>query len=367
MKFVLNREAVLKPANSVRNIINPKAVNELLQNMLFTITDKKLTLEGSDLEVGVRYTVDLEDAEDAGKITVPADKFVRIIADAADEHVNVLIDNNRMYVASGSAKFELLLRDAEDYPVFPEWNDGSSFTMPFHLLKEMIKRTIFATATDTARFVFRGVLFEITGNQLNLVATDSHVLARATGPLSSVNVQDDLKVVVPRKVLDELLNCDHDGNITVHFNKQNIRFDMENVVFVSRLIDAKFPEYQKVIPSINNKIAQVPKADLLNSFKRVGVFVNKESGRVTLAFDTDKLKVTARMSEIGVAEDLIAVQYTSEPVRIDFNIRYMREILSAATEETCNLNMYDSQSAVVVTMGEVDQYLWVIMPLVAID
>ncbi len=367
MKFVLNREIVLKPANSVRNIINPKAVNELLQNMLFTIEDGKLTLEGSDLEVGVRYSVPLEETEGTGKITVPADKFVRIIADAADEHVNVIVDNNRMYIASGSAKFELLLRDAGDYPVFPEWSDGSSFTIPFATLKEMIKRTIFATATDSARYVFRGVLFEINGNELHLVATDSHVLARAIGKLDTVSVQEDLKVVVPRKVLDELINSDYSGAVTVHFNKQNIRFEFEQVIFVSRLIDAKFPEYQKVIPSINNKIAQITKNELMNSFKRVGVFVNKESGRVSLSFDTDKLKVTARMNEIGVAEDLIPAQYASEPIRIDFNFRYLREILASAVEENCMLKLYDSQSAVIVNMGEADQYLWVIMPLVQID
>jgi len=367
MKFTLKKSEIIKPMNIVRNIINTKSMKPILQNMMIQLDGSSMTMEGSDLEVGIRYRVNGVDAETPGKTTVPAEKFVKIISESPEETVVVMVEEDKAYIASGSAKFEMSVIPADDYPEFPHSEEPATLTVPFEKLKEMIARTIIGTAVDGARYVFRGILFEYEEGVLNLVATDSHILAKASTKPAAVSVDEGTRVVVPRKVLDEIQKIDYEGDVVISFDKQHIRFDIDQIVLVSRLIDAKYPKYDKVIPSVNNKKALVPRLGLLDSLRRVSVFVNRESGRASLQFGPGKLKISARMADIGLAEDIIAVQYEDEEIRIDFNYKYIKDVLSTLEDKNIVMTMYNNESAVLMTPENSADYLWVIMPLVMLD
>ena len=202
MKFTLKKSEILKPLNKVRNIINIKSMKPVLQNMLVDLKDGVMVIEGSDLEVGIRYKIDISGIEDEGRTTFPAEKLVKIVTEAPDENIAVLVEDDKAYIASGSAKFELSVLSADDYPEFPEFESSGKLTVSFKKLKEMINRTIIGTAMDSARYVFRGILFEYEDGVFNLVATDSHILAKASAAPGDCSIQEPMKVVVPRKVLE---------------------------------------------------------------------------------------------------------------------------------------------------------------------
>jgi DNA polymerase-3 subunit beta len=367
MKFTLKKSEIIKPMNIVRNIINAKSMKPILQNMLVEMDGEAMTIEGSDLEVGIRYRLGGIGTESPGKTTVPAEKFVKIISESPEEMIVVMVEDDKAYIASGSAKFEMSVIPADDYPEFPAAEEPAALTVPFEKLREMIGRTIIGTAVDAARYVFRGILFEYEGGLLNLVATDSHILAKATVKPQSASAEEGTRVVVPRKVLDEIQKIDYEGDVRISFDKQHIHFDLGHIVLVSRLIDAKYPKYDKVIPTVNNKKAVVPRIGLLDSLRRVSVFVNRESGRASLQFGKDKLKITSRMTDIGLAEDVIAVQYEDEDLRIDFNYKYIKDILSTLEDKNVFVTMYNNESAVLITPENTTDYLWVVMPLVMLD
>lgn len=367
MKFTLKKSEILKPLNNVRNIINTKSMKPILQNMLLDISEGEMTIEGSDLEVGIRCRLDIASVEESGRMTFPAEKLTKIVSEAPREEIMVMVDGDKAYIASGNAKFELSILPADDYPEFPSFDSTGKVTIPFSQLREMIEKTIIGTAVDSARYVFRGILFEYEDGMFNLVATDSHILAKASARPSECTVEDSMKVVVPRKVLEEVLKFDHEGDVDITFNNQNIRFDFDDVVLVSRLIDAKYPKYDKVIPTINDKTAQIPRAELLETFRRVSVFINRESGRTSMDFSGEKLKVTARLSDVGTAEDIIPVKYEKGDLRIDFNYKYLKDILSTVVEDSISFSMYNNESAVVVRPEGREDYLWVVMPLVMLD
>lgn len=367
MRFTLKKQEVLNEINVVKNIINKKAMKPILQNMLIEIKEDGMVIEGSDLEVGIRYNLDVYNFEQGGTTTIPADKLSSILSEAPEEEVVFVIENGKAYISSGSTKFTVSVMEADKYPKFPEIEKEDSFEIDFETLTDMVSKTIIGTAKDSARYVFRGLLFEKKGDSLNLVATDSHILAKSTANINNNNSEDDLRVVVPRKILEELLRIDYKGTVNVIYNKQNIRFDLDDVTLVSRLIDAKYPKYEKVIPNINDKEAVLSKDILLDSFKRISAFIKNDTGRVSFFFSNDNLKLLARLEELGKAEDKLNIKYDSKEIRLDLNYKYLKDILKTLNSKNFIVNVYDEESAVIVKSPIDENYFWVIMPLAILE
>src|SRR6056297_528871 len=367
MKFSLKRNEVLKEINLVKNVINRNSMKPILQNMLIEVKEDGMVIEGSDLEVGVRYNLPVYNMEEKGKTTIPADKLYSILNEAPEEEVVFLVENEKAYISSGETNFTVSVMDPKNYPKFPVIEEEESFTIKFKKLVNMINKTIIGTAKDSARYVFRGILFEIKNNILNLVSTDSHILGKASAEIKDLSSKESLRVVVPRKILEEIIRIEYEGNVRVLYNKKNIQFQFDDVILVSRLIDAKYPKYEKVIPSINDKKAIVKKEDLLESFKRISAFIKSDTGRVSLFLEEDELKLEARLDELGKAEDKLKVKYSDKNMRLDINYKYLKDILRTVDRENILLDMYDGESAIIVKTEEDENFFWVIMPLAIFD
>ena len=368
MKFTVEKDVIFKPVNIVRSIIKPKAMKMILQNMLIEIKDGMLILEGSDLDVGIRYRIPINDYESEGKITFPAENFVKIISESPEQKISINVDEEaeEAFIVSGSSKYKMRVLNADDYPVFPEMKEENSFVMSFENLKSMVFKTIIGVSDDKTRQVFNGVLFETKENRLNLVSSDSHMLAFSSVELGEEYGDLNMRIVVPTKILEEILKIDYAGNVKIYFNRQNIKFELDNITLVSRLIDQKYPKYEGVIPTINDKIAILPKDDLMNSFKRVFMFINKETKRISFYFSENELKIVAR-TELGVAEDLVKVEYANENMRIDFNYTYLKNIFSVFPKDFVLMKLNNSNSAVLLKTEDSDDDLWVVTPFVLFD
>ncbi|TYB31847.1 MAG: DNA polymerase III subunit beta [Candidatus Mcinerneyibacterium aminivorans] len=366
MKFTLKRNEVLNEINIVKNIINKKSMKPILQNMLLNVTEEGLIIEGSDLEVGIRYKLPLYNTEENGKTTIPADKLSSILSEAPEEEVAFLVEKNNAYISSGSTNFTVSVMDADNYPKFPQIEKEDSFEIDFEKLNEMISKTIIGTAKDSARYVFRGILFEKKDDLLNLVATDSHILAKASANIEN-QAEGEMRVVVPRKILEELMKINYSGMVKISYSKQNIKFELDDVELVSRLIDAKYPKYEKVIPTINDKTAIITKEQLLDSFRRISAFIKSDTGRVSFYFKENQIKMIAKLEELGKAEDKFDINYEEEEIRLDLNYKYLKDILKTVSDENVQLDLYDEESAIIVKTEQNENFFWVIMPLAILE
>ncbi len=366
MKFTLKRSEVLNEINIVKNIINKKSMKPILQNMLVDVSDDGLRIEGSDLEVGIRYKLPVYNLEEDGKTTIPADKLTSILSESPEEEVAFVIEEGNAYISSGSTNFTVSVMDADNYPKFPQIEKEESFEIDFDKLNQMISKTIIGTAKDSARYVFRGILFEKKGDILNLVATDSHILAKATSKIEN-NTDGEIRVVVPRKILEELMKINYSGNVKISYSKQNIKFELDDVELVSRLIDAKYPKYEKVIPTINDKTAVIKKENLLDTFRRISAFIKSDTGRVSFFFSKNQLKMIAKLEELGKAEDKFKINYDENEIRLDLNYKYLKDILKTVSKDSIKLDIYDEESAIVAKTEQEDNYFWVIMPLAILE
>ena len=365
MKFAISREALLTPLNLVAGVVERRQTLPILANVLMVLDGDRLSLTGTDLEVELVGRVQLEKPGDSGEVTVPARKLVDICKSLPEgSEIQFTMEENKVTVRCGRSRFTLSTLPAREFPNVEDSMGTHQLSLRQGQLRRMIDRTGFAMAQQDVRFYLNGMLLEVKEGRLRAVATDGHRLAMCTLP-EKVEVAGDIKVILPRKGVLELnrLLLDEDAEIVMVIGSNHLRATTHAFTFTSKLVDGKFPDYQRVLPRAADKIVTGSRLELRQAFTRTAILSNEKYRGVRLKLTPESLDITANNPEQEEAEEIVSVDYQGEPVEIGFNVSYLLDVLGVLSGERIKLSLSDPGSSALLEESEEGDSLYVVMPM----
>jgi DNA polymerase-3 subunit beta len=368
MKFSIARDTLIKPLNLVAGVVERRQTLPILSNVLIALEGSKLSLTGTDLEVELVGRLDLEAPGVDGDVTVPARKLVDICKSLPEgSNIEFSIEGGKATVKAGRSRFTLSTLPAADFPAV-EANAGDiSLEMEQALVKQLIDGTAFAMAQQDVRYYLNGLYFEVLGGRLRVVATDGHRLALATAP-QRVEATD-LGVIIPRKGVLELSRLlEGTTPIALSIGTNHIRATTEQFTFTSKLVDGKFPDYERVIPKNPDKLVVGNRAELKQAFTRTAILSNEKYRGVRLRLSQNSLDITANNPEQEQAEEVVAVEYSGAEMEIGFNVSYLLDVLSVLSQAQVRLCLSDEASSALLEHAQPPsdqepERLYVVMPM----
>ena len=359
------QDKVLSALQSVCGIVERRHTLPVLANVLIRKTGNALQFTTSDLEVQIRTTAEL--GGDAGNLstTVGARKLIDILRTMpADQTVSLESSQAKLILKGGKSKFTLQTLPAEDFPLVQEAaNFGPGFSVPQKTLKDLLSQVSFAMAVHDIRYYLNGILFVAEGKKLSLVATDGHRLAFTSATLD-VEVPKQ-EVILPRKTVLELqrLLSDAEGAIEMQFANNQAKFGFGGMEFVTKLVEGKFPDYNRVIPKDHRNQVTLGRAPLLAALQRTAILTSEKFKGVRLNFDANTLRVACNNAEQEEAVDELDIDYSGDPIEIGFNVTYLMDALGNMNQDMVSVALQDSNSSALVTIPENEQFKYVVMPM----
>lgn len=363
MKFIIEREHLLKPLQQVSSPLGGRPTLPILGNLLLQVTEGSLRLTGTDLEMEMVACVALSQSHEPGATTVPARKFFDIwrgLPEGAE--ITVALDGDRLLVRSGRSRFSLSTLPAIDFPNLDDWQSEVEFTLPQATLKRLIESTQFSMAHQDVRYYLNGMLFETEGEELRTVATDGHRLAVCSMPIGQTLPSHS--VIVPRKGVMELVRLlDGGDTLRLQIGSNNIRAHVGDFIFTSKLVDGRFPDYRRVLPKNPDKMLEAGCDLLKQAFSRAAILSNEKFRGVRLYVSHNQLKITANNPEQEEAEEILDVSYEGTEMEIGFNVSYVLDVLNALKCEDVRLLLTDSVSSVQIEDSASQAAAYVVMPM----
>ena len=368
MKFSIARDALIKPLNLVAGVVERRQTLPILSNVLLVIEDKTLSLTGTDLEVELVGRVELEAVGVDGEVTVPARKLVDICKSLPEgSTIEFSLEAGKATVKAGRSRFTLSTLPAADFPAVEGGAGAVALSLDQSLVKQLIDSTAFAMAQQDVRYYLNGLYLEILGGRLRVVATDGHRLALATGP--ALVEAADTGVIIPRKGVLELSRLlGGSAPLELAIGTNHIRAANEQFTFTSKLVDGKFPDYERVIPKNADKSVIGERGELKQAFTRTAILSNEKYRGVRLKLSDNNLDITANNPEQEQAEEVVGVQYSSGELEIGFNVSYLLDVLSVLEQPQVRLSLSDEASSALLENAEATsdgepERLYVVMPM----
>ena len=359
------QDKVLSALQSVAGIVERRHTLPILANVLIRKTGSQLQLTTSDLEIQIRTTAELEG--DAGNFTttVGARKLIDILRSMpSDQTVSLESAQNKLILKGGKSRFTLQTLPAEDFPLVQEAaNFGPAFSVPQKTLKELLNQVSFAMAVHDIRYYLNGILFVAEGKQLSLVATDGHRLAFSSATLD-VEVPKQ-EVILPRKTVLEMqrLLSDKEGAIEMQFAGNQAKFSFEGMEFVTKLVEGKFPDYNRVIPKNHKNIITLGRVPLLASLQRTAILTSEKFKGVRLNIEPGTLRVASNNAEQEEAVDELDIDYSGDAIEIGFNVTYLIDALANMDQDMVKMELADSNSSALLTIPDDAAFKYVVMPM----
>ena len=367
MKFSASRDTLLKSLNLVAGVVERRQTLPILANVLMVLDGDRLSLTGTDLEVELVGRVQLPAAGDAGEVTVPARKLTDICKSLPEgSDISFSVTEGKATVKSGRSRFTLSTLPAREFPNVEDSMGTHQLTLKQGQLKRLIDRTGFAMAQQDVRYYLNGMLWELDSKQLRVVATDGHRLAMCTLP-EKLKVKGDgaAQVILPRKGVLELarLLMDDEGDIEIVIGSNHIRAMTQDFTFTSKLVDGKFPDYQRVLPRSPDKVLLGSRLELRQAFTRTAILSNEKYRGVRLKLAENSLDILANNPEQEEAEETVPVDYSGDSLEIGFNVSYLLDVLGVLSGEKIKLSLADPNSSALLEESEAGDSLYVVMPM----
>ncbi|MBT6482332.1 MAG: DNA polymerase III subunit beta [Gammaproteobacteria bacterium] len=365
MHFVISREAFLKPLQLVSGVVERRQTLPVLSNVLLVLRDTELSLTGTDLEVELVGRVTVDQAHKPGEITVPARKLLDICKSLSDDaNIELTLVENKVTIKSGRSRFTLTTLPATEFPAVDEEPDTFSITMSQSKLRELLDSTSFAMAQQDVRYYLNGMLFEVAPDYLRVVATDGHRLAMETLNMSNP-ISESQQLILPRKGIMEMsrLLTDDSGDISLTFGQNHIRASVPAFTFTSKLVDGKFPDYNRVLPKGGNKVLIGDCQELRQGFSRASILSNEKYRGVRVLLSNGELKILANNPEQEEAEEIVSVDYEGDSLEIGFNVSYLIDVLSTLSSKKARITLSDANSSALLEAEEGSDALYVVMPM----
>lgn len=366
MKFSIQRETLLKPLQTIVGVVERRQTLPVLSNILLAVSPEGLSMTATDLEVEMIAKVALENAE-PGDITIPARKIVdicRALPEGAMVEIALSADKDRVSVRSGKSRFNLTTLPVSDFPSVDEMTAQFSFNLPQRVLKRLIEKTNFAMAQQDVRYYLNGLLLEVASGSVRTVATDGHRLAMCSHECE-VAPADTIQIIVPRKGVSELVKLleDSDETMQIQVSSNHIKISLNDYVFTSKLIDGRFPDYERVIPKDSDKTVLADRDALRQAMVRTSILSNEKYRGIRLRLSNGSLQSQANNPEMEEAEEEIEVGYEGADLEIGFNVSYLLDALGAVSEDKVVLELGDANSSCVIHPEEENSCTYVIMPM----
>lgn len=366
MNFKIQREALLKPLQTICGVVERRQTLPILSHVLLVSDGEKLIITATDLEVEMISTTNIESST-AGETTVPARKFLDICKTLPDDCIiDFKLDGERAILKAGKSRFTLSTLPAADFPNIDVAEDGNEFQIKESAFKSIIDHTQFAMAQQDVRYYLNGLMLEIADNKLRAVATDGHRLAMCEIEADAGGIEAK-QIILPRKGVSELARLleDENNDVTIEIGNNHIRMKFNQLMFTSKLIDGKFPDYQRVLPQNTDKNLVLNRDMFRQALTRASILSNEKYRGIRLLMDNNAMRIVANNPEQEEAEEQVEIDYSFDPLEIGFNVTYLLDALNAISTEKVNLALSDSNSSCLITaVGEmVAECRYVVMPM----
>jgi DNA polymerase-3 subunit beta len=358
------RDALLKPLQAVSGIVERRHTLPILANVLLEQREGRLFVTATDLEMQITAE-SVMDGKAGQATTVGARKLQDLLRALPDDAtLTVDVASSKMTVRAGRSRFNLQTLPAADYPRITLGTEQlQTLSLPQRDLRRLFKLAEFAMAQQDIRYYLNGMLLVVDHGTLQAVATDGHRLSWASIAVAGDYARQE--VILPRKTVLELgkLMADSDDPITLDILANQVRFRFANVELVSKVVDGKFPDFNRVIPVGHTKLVELDRVELLAALQRAAILSNEKFRGVRVVLATDQLKIICTNSEQEEAEEELEIAYKGDALDIGFNITYLLDVLQNLTVERVRLAFGDSNSSALVTMPDRDDYKYVVMPM----
>lgn len=358
------RDQLLAPLQSVCGIVEKRHTLPILSNVLMEKDGEKLTLLATDIEIQITTLAQTLGSEKAS-MTVGARKLQDILRSLPENaEVSLAMDDKRLQLKAGKSRFNLQTLPAEDFPRMT-MADGqpTRLSVTQKQMKRLLALVQYAMAQQDIRYYLNGLLLVAKGNELRVVATDGHRLAYAAETLTDAPAP--IEVILPRKTVLELsrqLN-DNDEPLEITLTPTQARFNFGSIELVSKLIDGKFPDYERVIPQHHGKIIKLPRDVLLHSLLRAAILTNEKFRGVRLVLVDGSLKIISSNAEQEEAQEEIEVDYTGDSLDVGFNVTYLLDVLNNVNDEFIELRLADANSSALFILPANERFKYVVMPM----
>ena len=365
MKATIERATLLKSLGHVQSVVERRNTIPILSNVLIEARDDgSIRLMATDLDLQVDESVPAQVAQ-AGATTVSAHTFFDIVRKLPEgSQVELSASEGKMQVVAGRARFNLSTLPRDDFPVIAEGELPTRFELPAATLRQIIDKTKFAISSEETRYYLMGIFLHVADDKLKAAATDGHRLARVTvdKPEGADGMPD---VIIPKKCVVELrkLLDEVDGTAEVSLSSTKVRFVLGHAVLTSKLIDGTFPDYNRVIPTANDKLLRLDPKSFMAGVDRVATIASEKTRAVKMAVDRDKITLSVTSPENGLAVEEIAADYGSDTIEIGFNARYLMDILAQIEGDTVEVHLADAAAPTLLRESDKSNALYVLMPM----
>ncbi len=361
MKFSVSKEKLNEGLQAVQNVVSTRTTLPILSNVLIQATENGLTLTTTDLDVGIRVNVEAT-VERPGGTTLPARRLSSIVRELPSSDIQFEIDSkNSASIRCGASFFKILGLPEEEFPPLSRFENARVFNIKQKELKDGLKKTFYAISTDETRYVLNGVLHSFKENKLSLVATDGRRLALVDIELEFPRSQET-EVIIPTKAITEISRLlKDDGEVKVSVSDNQVAFELNNTLLVSKLIEGNYPNYRQVIPGEARERVILERESFLNCVRRVAILASDKSNSVKLIFTKNNIDITANTPDVGEARESVAVTYKGKDMSIAFNPEFLMAPLRNLPNDEVFLDLIDEMSPGVIKIQT--PFLYVLMPM----
>lgn len=359
------RDTLLAPLQSVSGIVERRHTLPILSNVLLEKKGDRLTLLATDIEIQITTTTQGAGGDGDGAVTVGARKLQEILRSLPDTtEVSLLLEDKRLQVRGGKSRFSLQTLPADDFPRMTiSEGETKQFSISQKAFRQLLAKTQYAMAAQDVRYYLNGLLLLVEGTELRAVATDGHRLAFA-----SVAIETELprqELILPRKTVLELnrLLVDTDDALNITLTSNQVRFAFGSVVLVSKLIDGKFPDYERVVPATLKNHMKVGRQTLMQAMQRAAILTNEKFRGVRVVLGDNSLKLIAANAEQEEAQEEIEVDYNGDIIDVGFNVGYLLDVLNNVHADEIQWSFNDANSSALITLPGNDRFKYVVMPM----
>ncbi len=365
MKFKTSREALLRPLQLVTGVVERRQTLPVLANLLVVAKDGVLSMTGTDLEVELVAAASDVTIDQDGEATIPARKLAdiwRSLPESAE--VSVRVEGDRAIVKSGRSRFSLATLPAADFPKVEAGPGDLELRIAQGDVRRLLDQVSFSMAQQDVRYFLNGMLLEITAGHTRTVATDGHRLAMCT-VAGGVHGAEKTQAIVPRKGVLELgrLLDDGDDELILQLGRNHLRVTRGPFTLTTKLVDGKFPDYEKVIPRDASRTIIGDRETLKQAFVRASILSNEKYRGVRLIIEGDQLTIQANNPEQEEAEEIVPVTYTGERMEIGFNVSYLQDVLNVVASDEVRISVSDANSSALMEGPGNEDALYVVMPM----
>jgi len=367
MKFTIPKSRIFSAVQDVLNAVPTRTTLPVLSNMLLEVTDSKLKLAATDLDISMIITIPISTTQ-KGSITIPARTFAEILRELPESEIEINVTENRMELKVERGTYKISGIPTEEFPKLPAANLAKQIKIPGGDLAKMIRKTVFAVSTDETRPALNGVLWQTSSKSMQMVATDGHRLAKMSQKNNKLKGLNE-DIIIPPKVLVLLVKLlgDEEKEIGVIFGENNIIFNLGDSILASRLIEGPYPNFEQVIPKDNDKKLVVNKELLESTVRRVSILSNTLTHQIKFSLKKDNLELSSANFDLGgEAKETISCDYAAEPMDMGYNANYVLDVLKQIDGDEVIFELGTPVSAGMIYSSEKkegEDCLYLLMPL----